>query len=50
MQCSVFEVPRLYVKGRRSEGYLVCNSVAQAVVDKAAGGTTSSCSSGGASA
>jgi hypothetical protein len=37
MECSVFGVPRLYVKGRRSEGYLVCNSVAQAVVDQVRG-------------
>lgn len=35
--CSVFEVPRAYVKGRKSLGCLVCNSVAQQVVDAARG-------------
>src|SRR4029453_544930 len=26
-QCSVFEVPKEHVKGRKSQAYLVCNSV-----------------------
>jgi integrase len=30
---SVFEVPRLYVKGRKSVAYIVCNSVAQRVLE-----------------
>jgi len=30
---SVFEVPRQYVKGRKSLAYVVCNSVAQRIVD-----------------
>jgi len=33
----VFEVPRQYVKGRKSEAYLVCNSVAQGLVETARG-------------
>ena len=37
LMCSVFEVPREYVKGRKSLGYLVCNSIAQQVVDAARG-------------
>lgn len=34
---SVFVVPRSHVKGRRSERIIVCNSVAQEVVDKQRG-------------
>jgi integrase len=37
VRCSVFEVPRQYVKGRKSLGYLVCNSAAQDIVDTARG-------------
>jgi hypothetical protein len=32
---SVFEVPRRYVKGRKSRGYVVCNSVARSILDSA---------------
>ncbi len=34
---SVFEVPRQYVKGRRTLAYVVCNSVAQRVLDSVRG-------------
>lgn len=34
---SVFEVPRHYVKGRRSLAYVVCNSVAQRILDDVRG-------------
>jgi hypothetical protein len=34
IQCSVFDVPKRYVKGRKTEGYLVCNSVTQAIVEE----------------
>ena len=37
MTCSVFEVPKQYVKGRKTLGYLVCNSVAQDIVEHARG-------------
>jgi hypothetical protein len=37
IQCSVFEVPKEYVKGRKTEGYLVCNSVAQAILEQVRG-------------
>ncbi len=37
VQCSVFEVPRQYVKGRKSEGYVVCNAVAQTIVEQLRG-------------
>jgi len=36
-ECSVFEVPREYVKGRKTVGYLVCNTVAQAIVEQVRG-------------
>ena len=35
--CSAFVVPREYVKGRKRERVLVCNSVAQSIVDEARG-------------
>jgi integrase len=35
LRCSVFEVPREYVKGRGAEGYLVCNSAAQDIIEDA---------------
>lgn len=34
---SVFEVPRQYVKGRKSLAYVVCNSVAQRILDRVRG-------------
>jgi len=34
---SVFEVPRQYVKGRKSVAYVVCNSVAQRILDDVRG-------------
>ncbi|HYS14219.1 MAG TPA: tyrosine-type recombinase/integrase, partial [Burkholderiaceae bacterium] len=34
---SVFEVPRRYVKGRKSLGYVVCNSVARSILDSVRG-------------
>jgi integrase len=37
IQFSVFEVPRQYVKGRKSEAYVVCNSAAQHIVEKVRG-------------
>jgi integrase len=37
VRCSVFEVPKQYVKGRKSMGYLVCNSVAQNIIEAARG-------------
>lgn len=33
VECSVFEVPREHVKGRKTFDYVVCNSIAQSVVD-----------------
>lgn len=35
--CSVFEVPRAHVKGRRRVRLVVCNSVAQSVIEAARG-------------
>ena len=37
VECSVFEVPKEHVKGRRSVRYVVCNSVAQSVVESVRG-------------
>lgn len=34
---SIFVVPKEYVKGRKKEGVIFCNSVAQAVIDKCRG-------------
>lgn len=36
-QCSLFIVPRRYVKGRKQEKIIVCNSVAQQVIDNQRG-------------
>jgi len=33
VECSIFEVPRQHVKGRKVYDYVVCNSVAQNIVD-----------------
>jgi integrase len=43
---SVFEVPREHVKGRRRTRLVVCNSVAQSVIEACRGRHPSSCSSG----
>jgi len=37
VECSVFEVPKQHVKGRKSVRYVVCNSVAQSIVDSVRG-------------
>lgn len=37
IRCSVFEVPKQYVKGRKSDAYVVCNSVAQTIVEQVRG-------------
>jgi integrase len=37
VQCSVFEVPREFVKGRKAIGYVVCNTMAQEVIESARG-------------
>lgn len=36
-QVSIFVVPRRYVKGRKQERIIICNSVAQEIIDRQRG-------------